>query len=136
MTHSVILFVDDEDVILETLKEQLKRLFGNQCFYEAASNADEAWEVLEDLVGQGVEVLIIVSDWLMPGMKGDEFLVQVHQKYPSIVKVLLTGQADESAIAHARSAANLHRCLYKPWTEQDLVSTIRSGLAFRSSIPE
>jgi CheY-like chemotaxis protein len=129
MTNSAILFVDDEDVILEALKEQLKRLFGNQYFYEAASNADEAWEVLEDLMVQGVEVLIIVSDWLMPGMKGDEFLVQVHQKYPNIVKVLLTGQADESAIAYAKSAANLHRCLYKPWTEQDLVSTIRSGLS-------
>ena len=128
MTNSAILFVDDEDVILEALKEQLKRLFGHEYFYEAASNADEAWEILEDLMLQGVEVLIIVSDWLMPGMKGDEFLVQVHQKYPNIVKVLLTGQADEAAIAHARSAANLYRCLYKPWTEQELVSTIRSGL--------
>ena len=129
MTNSAILFVDDEEVILEALKEQLKRLFGNEYFYEAASNADEAWEVLEDLVAQGVEVLIIVSDWLMPGLKGDEFLVQVHQKYPKIVKVLLTGQADQSAIDRAQSAANLHRCLYKPWTEQDLISTIRSGLA-------
>jgi CheY-like chemotaxis protein len=127
-TYSAILFVDDEGVILETLKEQLKRLFGQEYLYEAASDADEAWEILEDLMGQGIEVLIIVSDWLMPGMKGDEFLVQVHQKYPKIVKVLLTGQADEIAIAHAKQAANLHRCLYKPWTEQELVSAIRSGL--------
>jgi CheY-like chemotaxis protein len=128
MTNKAILFVDDEGVILETLKEQLRRLFGQQYLYEAANDADEAWEILEELIAEGVDVLIIVSDWLMPGMKGDEFLVQVHQKYPNIVKVLLTGQADANAIARTQQEANLHRCLYKPWTEAELATTIRSGL--------
>ncbi|MBI4784958.1 MAG: response regulator [Oscillatoriophycideae cyanobacterium NC_groundwater_1537_Pr4_S-0.65um_50_18] len=123
-----ILFVDDEGVILEALKEQLKRLFGHKYVYEAASSADEAWEVLEDLLIEDVEVLILVSDWLMPGTKGDEFLVQIHQKYPSIVKVMLTGQADEAAIARAYEQANLHRCLSKPWSEEDLADAIISGL--------
>ena len=51
--------------------------------------------------------IIIVSDWLMPGMKGDEFLIQVHQKFPHIVKVLLTGQADSEAIlSQARQCMN------------------------------
>jgi CheY-like chemotaxis protein len=128
MPNKVILCVDDEDVILETLKEQLKRRLGQQYIYEGASDADEAWEVLEDLVSDGVEVLIIVSDWLMPGMKGDEFLIQVHQKYPQIVKVMLTGQADQAAIDRAQQHANLHRCLHKPWSEEELANIILSGL--------
>lgn len=114
MPNKVILCVDDEEVILETLKEQLKRRLGHDYLYEGASDAIEAWEVLEDLVAEDLEVLIIVSDWLMPGMKGDEFLIQVHQKYPKIVTVLLTGQADQAAIARAQEFANLHRCLHKP----------------------
>ena len=38
----------------------------------------------------------------MPGIKGDEFLIRVHQKYPKIVKVMLTGQADEVAIERVK----------------------------------
>lgn len=128
MSNKVILCVDDEAVILQSLKEQLKRSFGQQYLYETAESADEAWEVLEELHAEDIEVLIIVSDWLMPGMKGDEFLIQVHQKYPQIVTVLLTGQADEAAIARAQEQANLHRCLHKPWTEEELTSTIIAGL--------
>ena len=128
MSTKVILCVDDEDVILETLKEQLKRRLGQNYLYEGASDANEAWEVLEDLVAEDLEVLIIVSDWLMPGMKGDEFLIQVHQKYPEIVTVLLTGQADQAAIARAQEFANLHRCLHKPWNEEELTNAILSGL--------
>mgnify|MGYP000479082743 CR=1 FL=1 len=74
------------------------------------------------------DILVIVSDWLMPGIKGDDFLIMVHQKYPKIVKVMLTGQADEVAIARVKEQANLHRCLYKPWERKELVETIKSGL--------
>lgn len=128
MSSKAILCVDDEEVILETLKEQLKRQFGRKYLYEAATNADEAWEILDDLHTEGVEVLIIVSDWLMPGVKGDEFLIQVHQRYPQIVKVMLTGQADATAIDRAHEEANLHCCLVKPWTNEELTTAILSGL--------
>ena len=128
MATKAILCVDDEETILESLKEQLKRSFGQRYLYEAANSAEEAMEVIDELVGESVEVLIIVSDWLMPGTRGDEFLVQVHQRYPQIVTVMLTGQADEAAIDRARQDANLYRCLQKPWTEEDLVNTIVSGL--------
>ena len=128
MPNKGILCVDDEVAILDSLKEQLKRQFGTQFFYEVATSADEALEVLEEIEDDDVEVLIIVSDCLMPGMKGDELLAMVHQKYPKIVKVMLTGQADAAAIERAYSEANLHRCLYKPWTEAELIETISSGL--------
>ncbi len=128
MLNKAILCVDDESIILETIKEQLKRRFGQEYLYETASNADEAWEILEELIADRVEVLIVVSDWLMPGTKGDEFLIQIHRKYPYIVKVLLTGQADAAAIARAQTEANLYRCLHKPWSEEELADTIRYGL--------
>ena len=123
-----ILCVDDEVAILDSLKEQLKRRFGSRFFYEVATSADEALEVLEELEEEALDVLIIVSDCIMPGMKGDELLIAVHQKYPHMVKVMLTGQADTSAIKRAEDEANLYRCLYKPWAEDELVETITSGL--------
>lgn len=126
MPSLAILCVDDEKVILESLKEQLKRRFGNQYLYEVAESAEEAWEIIEELHSEEVQVLIIVSDWLMPDMKGDEFLIQVHQKFPSIIKVMLTGQADEAAIERAQKEANLYYCLRKPWAEDELARIIIS----------
>ncbi len=128
MPNKVILCIDDEPIILESLVEQLEKRLGNEYLYETAETADEGLEVIEELVDSGVDILIIVSDWLMPGMKGDEFLIKVHQKFPGIVKVMLTGQANEEAIERAKKFANLHACVFKPWSEDELIQTIKAGL--------
>ena len=128
MSETAILCVDDEVSVLKVLKEQLKRLFGNQYVYEVAQSADEAWLVIDELEQDEIKILIIVSDWLMPDVKGDEFLAQVHQRFPEIVTVMLTGQADESAIERAKQQANLHACINKPWTEEDLLNVVGVAL--------
>lgn len=128
MSQSAILCVDDEAVILDSLKEQLKRQFGDRFIYELAESAAEAWEVIEELHEDDIKIIAIVSDWLMPGTKGDEFLIQIHQRFPDLVTVMLTGQADESAIARAKEEANLHACLYKPWTEHELTQIITTAI--------
>jgi len=128
MGKAVILCVDDEIGVLNSLKIQLKNEFSDAYLYEAAESADEALELIEELQEDEVDVLVIVSDWLMPGIKGDEFLIQVHKKFPNIVKILLTGQAEEAAIKRAIEEANLHKCLHKPWESQELIKTIKTGL--------
>ncbi|MEL6441431.1 MAG: response regulator [Cyanobacteria bacterium J06621_8] len=129
MTESAILCVDDEVVILDSLKEQLKRKFGNRFVYEVAESAAEAWDVIEELIDDEIKIIAIVSDWLMPGIKGDEFLIQIHQRFPQLVTVMLTGQADQAAIERAKTEANLHACLYKPWTEEELTEIITTAIA-------
>lgn len=126
-----ILLVDDEKAVLDALRSQLRSRFTNQFLYETAESADEAWELIDELTAEGVELLVIVSDWLMPGIRGDEFLIQLHERFPRVIKVMLTGQADEAAIARATRLASLHRCLSKPWTEDDLIDTILTGIAQR-----
>jgi CheY-like chemotaxis protein len=128
MSESAIICVDDEVVILDSLKKQLKRKFGDRFIYEVAESAEEAWEIIEELNADGIEVIVIVSDWLMPGMKGDEFLIKIHQRFPEVIKVMLTGQADQAAIERAKQEANLHACLYKPWTEEDLTQIITTAI--------
>jgi CheY-like chemotaxis protein len=123
-----ILCVDDERIVLVSLRDQISRHFGDLYRYEVAQSAEEAWEVIEDLCAEEIRVLMIVSDWLMPGIRGDEFLIQVHERFPSIVTVLLTGHADETAITRARQYANLHAYIAKPWAEEDLIDIIQSGI--------
>ncbi|MFO7658035.1 MAG: response regulator [Bacteroidales bacterium] len=128
MSKNAILCVDDEAIILDSLREQLQNYFGGDFFYETAENAEEGLEIIEELACDGVKILIIVSDWLMPGIKGDEFLIKVHQKFPGIVKVLLTGQANQDAIRRAENEADLFAVIHKPWNSEELFNVIKSGL--------
>ncbi|EDN70130.1 two-component response regulator [Beggiatoa sp. PS] len=129
MPEQVILCVDDEEIVLNSLEMQLKEQLGEKYTYEFAENAEDALEIIEELNAEDIQILVIVSDWLMPGIKGDEFLIKVHQKFPKIIKVLLTGQADEKAVERARAQANLHKCIHKPWKTNELIDSIKSGLA-------
>jgi signal transduction histidine kinase len=122
-----IVCVDDEAIILESLKEQLKRRY-QDCLIEVAESGEEALEVLQELQEEGYRIALVISDQLMPGMKGDQLLTQVHQQYPSIMTILLTGQASTEAIAQAVNQANLYRYIAKPWEEMDLSLTVGEAL--------
>ena len=126
--QGVLLCVDDELIVLTALKDQLRRAFGNDFHVDVAESAEEALELLDELSEQGHRLLVIVSDWLMPGMKGDEFLIQAHQRFPTVVKIMLSGQAQQEAVDRARREAGLHEFLSKPWNATELIETIRSGL--------
>jgi CheY-like chemotaxis protein len=128
MEKGVLMCVDDEVIVLTALKDQLRRAFGSDYVVEVAESAEEALELLDELSEQGHTVLVIVSDWLMPGMKGDEFLVQAHQRFPTVVKIMLSGQAEQSAVDRVRREAGLHEFLSKPWNAAELVESINLGL--------
>lgn len=129
MCQAVILCVDDEVLVLESIEIELKKTFKDAYIYEFAESADEALDIIDELSEDGIDIVVIVSDWLMPGMKGDELLITVHHKYPRIITIMLTGQADLAAIERAKNQAELHALLHKPWDTQELIAAIRSGLA-------
>lgn len=129
MSKPVILCVDDERMVLDSLRTQLAAEFGNAYTYEGAEDAEEAFELISELNDTEVSVIVIISDWLMPGMKGDELLIRIHKQFPKIVKIMLTGQADQVAVNRAKKFANLHCCLSKPWSEAELLETIKSSLS-------
>ncbi len=121
-----ILCVDDEKIILNSLKTQLKLLFQNEYEYEFAENGEEALEIIQDLVNEGRNVSIIISDYIMPGIKGDEFLAAAHKLVPYSTKILLSGQATLESVQTAINKANLYKYINKPWQHEELYSTIHS----------
>lgn len=130
MEKTVILCVDDEKIILDSIKAQLKENYGNSFIYETAESANEAFEIIEELMIDLEIKLIIISDWLMPVIKGDEFLIKVHEKYPTpkSLKIMLTGQADSKSIEKTKKEAGLYKCIKKPWNRSELFSCIDSGM--------
>ncbi|MGF1494780.1 MAG: diguanylate cyclase domain-containing protein [Microcoleaceae cyanobacterium] len=124
MGKPVIICVDDERTILDSLKVELKSAVGNQCLIELAEGAEEALELVDELQESQEEIAIVMSDYIMPGIKGDELLREIHERSPKTLKILLTGQADLSAIGNAVRYAKLYRYIAKPWESEDLKLTV------------
>ncbi len=119
-----IICVDDEKIIILSLVEQLKERFGNKYIYETAMSADEALMVIDELVQSSVNVILVISDWLMEGMKGDEFLIKVKELYPGTLNIMLTGQAPKEAIENTERQGALTAYMEKPWNKEELMNKI------------
>ncbi|MEQ8975576.1 MAG: adenylate/guanylate cyclase domain-containing protein [Coleofasciculus sp. C1-SOL-03] len=128
MNELAILLVDDEPMVLEGLAEELQRNFGQDYQIEVAESGEEALEIIKELYAESIEIAAVVSDHLMPGMRGDELLIQIHVQYPNILKIMLTGQAEVDAVGNAVNSANLYRYIAKPWDATDLNLTIKEAL--------
>ncbi|MCS6905319.1 MAG: SpoIIE family protein phosphatase [Bacteroidia bacterium] len=128
MEQFTILCVDDEITILNSIREELKTVLDKKYQIEIAQSGEEGLEVLKDLLNEGNIIPVVISDQLMPGMKGDEFLTHVNHIDPNIKKILLTGQASVESIGNAINKANLYRFLQKPWHTEDLKITIEEAV--------
>ena len=124
MDKAAIVCVDDEEMILESLAEQLKRKFGKQYAIELAGNAKEAICVCAELIAEGINIPLVISDQVMPGSSGAELLIQLHQTYPKTLKILLTGQAATESVGKVVNAGALYRYISKPWDETDFLLTV------------
>ena len=127
MSKPTILCVDDERNILLTLRNQLMQDFPD-FMIEIAESAEEAIEVVEDLLSNGIELPLVIADQIMPRMKGDQFLIELNDRYPKILKVMLTGQASAEEVGNAVNRGSLYRFMSKPWNKHDLQLTVSEAL--------
>jgi CheY-like chemotaxis protein len=128
-TAQAILLVDDEAILLLSLRQSLRLRFGPGYRYETAANGAEGLERVKELAVEGIKVVLVISDWLMPGMKGDEFLSRIHEEYPEIKLIMLTGHADESDMAGLSRDIGLEAFIRKPWNAEQLFQIVQSALA-------
>ncbi|SIQ22918.1 Response regulator receiver domain-containing protein [Alkalispirochaeta americana] len=128
MSKQAILCVDDEVIILMALKQELRSHFKDQFIYEGAGDAQEALETINELERDGVSVILIISDWLMPGIKGDEFLFRVNESHPNIAAIMVTGHADPESIQTMRERLGDIRVIHKPWRHADIINAVQACL--------
>jgi PAS domain S-box-containing protein len=128
MPKPTILCVDDETLVLTSLREAINQVLGDEFVVEIAESGEEALEVIAELAQKKGEIPLVISDQLMPGLKGDQLLAAIHTNYPQMLKVMLTGQATPDAIGNAVNAANLFRYIAKPWDEAVLIGVVREAL--------
>lgn len=128
-TKQTILCVDDEKIVLDSLKLQLKNSFGWQYEIEIAESGLEALEIIDEIYNDyGAPPSVLICDQIMPFMKGDQLLTAVKAKFPKILCILLTGQADLNDVVRAINNAGLYRYIAKPWDKEDLNLTVKQAL--------
>lgn len=122
-----ILCIDDESTILTSLKGQLQSEF-KDVDIELAQNAFDALEIIQELKDDNIELELIISDYLMPEMNGDEFLIKAHMISPKTKNILLTGHANIDGVTNVVNKASLYRYISKPWEKDDLLITVKEAL--------
>lgn len=126
--RSVIICVDDEKVLLNVLAEQLEAWFGTNYIIEKALSGAECLEIIDNCIARKRDVSVVISDYIMPVMKGDELLEKVKEKDPKIKKIMLTGYSSIEGIIHAINKAGLYRFISKPWDNKDLMLTLLEAI--------
>lgn len=118
-----ILLVDDDDNVLSSLQRMLS--FEGYNVLVAGS----AMDGFEQLANNRVSV--VISDQRMPGMSGTEFLSRVKLLYPSVVRMILSGNADLNTVTDAINHGAIYKFLSKPWDDNLIRARIEE--AFRES---
>lgn len=123
-----LLCVDDDTTVLSALRTLLRNTLGAHCQIELAESGQEALEICDDLEADGQTVNVVISDFIMPSMRGDELLVRLHEKFPDMVKIMLTGQSDFAGVKRVINEARLYRFIEKPFNNADLVLTAKAAI--------
>lgn len=120
MSLKQLLFVDDDPMVLAGLRRALHDM------------RDE-WQVAFATGGQAALDAMkqepfdaVITDMRMPGMDGAELLERVKDRYPEVIRIVLSGQSEKEAML--RSIVPAHQYLAKPCDIRDL--KVRLGQAF------
>ena len=117
-----ILFVDDEEAILSTLKR-----FARKRKWDA-DTANSGIEAL--LMAEKKQYDMIVSDMRMPQMTGADLLLEMKNRHPQVLRVLLTGYSDISALERVVNESKIFNYITKPWNEFVLQDVIENGIKY------
>jgi DNA-binding NtrC family response regulator len=129
-----LLCVDDEAILTLAISRSIRTSFGPDLHVVSASSAAEAFEAIAELEGSGEEVRMVISDLLMPEMRGDDFLRVLHQRFPDIKTILLSGMPPDCPEAIVlKEEVGLYANLSKPANMKILTRLVREALSLPDS---
>jgi len=119
MTEKTLLCIDDDEATLRALQ---RLLHGEEYRVLVAKTVSEAFAFLSQETIQ-----VVMADQRMPDITGSELLQQIKEKYPTILRVILSGYADVSAILESINEGEVYRFLSKPWDSNALKVMLRQS---------
>ncbi len=121
-----ILFVDDEPRVLDGLRRMLYPYRGDWDMVFVSSGAEALQQLAES------EFDVLMTDVRMPQMTGIELLAEVAQRYPHVVRMVLSGTADQEMTL--RSVTLAHQYLVKPCDAKTLRDKVEHALSFHRTL--
>ncbi|MEP0872688.1 FAD-dependent oxidoreductase [Trichocoleus desertorum AS-A10] len=115
MAKPVILTVDDDPDVLQTVSRDLRHQYGDRFRIVRADSGQAALDALQQLKLRNEFVALFLVDQRMPQMSGVEFLEQALDMYPNSKRALLTAYADTDAAIRAINNIQIDYYLLKPW---------------------
>jgi DNA-binding NtrC family response regulator len=123
MEKRTVLFVDDEERVLSSIKGGL---LGEPYTSLFVGSGKKALEILEQ-----EEVQVVVTDMSMPEMGGLELLSIIKEKYPHIIRMVLSGNADIQTLLVAINQGEIFRFITKPWNfEEEFKPAVRQAIDY------
>jgi thioredoxin reductase (NADPH) len=119
MAKPVILTVDDDPDVLQSIERDLRSRYSERYRIMRAASANEALDVLNRLKSRNDAVALLLADQRMPELDGVGFLSQATDLFPNAKRALLTAYADTNAAIEAINSARVHYFLLKPWDPPD-----------------
>jgi len=113
--NHILIFVDNETAVLKSLC----RLFRKHGFTLLTATSGE--EALDIMKKQEKPISLIISDQLMSGMSGIDFLEKSKQIFPDAIRFLITGYSDINTVIEGVNRGEIHRFFTKPWIDEDLI---------------
>jgi serine phosphatase RsbU (regulator of sigma subunit)/CheY-like chemotaxis protein len=113
---------------LKSLRIELKNALQPHYQVEIAESGEEAIEIVQEYLADGYHIPVVICDYIMPYMKGDEVLIQVHTLTHRTRKIMLTGQSSIEGITNVINQADLYRFIAKPWSPADMAMTIQQAV--------
>lgn len=110
-----IIAVDDDEQVLNSVKRDLRKGFGDDYRILSTTSPQEALDALQELNKKNERIALLVADQRMPGMQGVDFLSKALEIYPNAKKVLLTAYSDTEAAIKAINELQLDYYFIKPW---------------------
>jgi DNA-binding NtrC family response regulator len=123
-----VLVVDDDVLIANTLRLQLRRVLPPGWEVITALSGPEALDHAQEHVAQGGRIPLALVDYQMYPMKGSDLLLVLVERYPGLRTIMLTGQADMEAVNMVINKVHLYRYIQKPWDPQDLERTVLEAI--------
>lgn len=124
-----ILVVEDEPDVLDSIVRDISSF---ESFFpiEMADAAEEARELIQEILDSDDQIGLILCDHVLPGDNGVELLVEMQKNEATARtrKVLITGQAGLQETVRAVNEADLKHYISKPWQKEELVKTVRELL--------
>jgi two-component system chemotaxis response regulator CheY len=121
MEKLYIICLEDQREVLDAVVQDLT-MFQSKFRIEECETAREAHELMQEINQEGGLIPLIISDHVMPGKTGIEFLTEIHRddRFSDSKKILLTGLATHQDTITAINQASIDHYLEKPWETADL----------------